>query len=483
MTFEQLIKDIPYIKKKGDFSIKISGLQYDSRGDCSGKVFFCLSGDVFNGHDFIDDAVKKGAAGLILEEWKEINSDIPVIQVNNSREVMAKCANTFYGDPSNQMNLIGVTGTNGKTTVSYLVKAIYDACDRKGGLIGTVKCLAGEKVIQIDRTTPESVDLQSILNTMTTTGINDCVMEVSSHSVVMKRISGTVFKTMVFTNLSQDHLDFHEDMENYFNAKKELFDKESQTDVVNVDDEYGKRLFKLSKNAITYGVDSKADFKATDIKLSNNGLEFKLIYPKGEVEIKSYLGGLFNVYNCLAAIASTYATGLEMSQIKKGIESLKIVPGRLQFVKRKPFNVIVDYAHTPDGLLNLLEGVRCFTKGRLITVFGCGGDRDRGKRPKMGHIAMTHSDFSIVTTDNPRSEEPSDIINEIIRNLDNEAYWVEEDRREAISKALKLAKEGDSVIIAGKGHEKYQEIKGKRYPFDDVAVIEEIFGEDVQTNS
>lgn len=471
MTFEELVKDIKYIKGKGDFDTVVSGLQYDSRKDCQNKVFFCLKGELTDGHKYIKNASNKGAAGFVIEDWQNISGNKPVIQVEDGRAAMSKCASNYYQNPSKDMNLTGITGTNGKTTVSYLLNQIYRQKGIKSGLIGTVKCLSGGKQIPIDRTTPESVDLQKILNQMGCEGIKDCVMEVSSHSVSMKRVADIDFKQMVFTNLSQDHLDFHGDMQTYFDVKKQLFDKKGQVDVINSDDKYGKYLLNLSNDSVSYGIDSAADITAKNIYISNKGISFNMSTPEGVIKINSSLGGLFNVYNCLAAAGAALNSDFSLPQIKRGIESLGSVPGRIQFVQRKPFNVIVDYAHTPDGLENLLKSVKDFTKGKLITVFGCGGDRDKGKRPMMGHFAVTLSDFSIVTSDNPRSEDPGEIISQITQGLDNEAYWIEEDRKKAIKKAIELVKESDSVVIAGKGHETHQEINGKKHPFNDVEVV------------
>ena len=470
MVFEDLIKGINSIRKKGDFSQEISGIQYDSRKNCRGKVFICLTGDSFDGHDFAMQAHKKGASGFLVEKWIKIDSK-PIIQVKDSRSAMAKVAINLFEDPSKELDLVGVTGTNGKTTVSYLIDSIYRKADSKSGLIGTVKCISGENEICINRTTPESADLQKIFSQMSYEGVKNCVMEVSSHSVIMKRIQGTHFKALVFTNLSQDHLDFHGNMDEYFKAKKRLFNKKGQIDVINIDDEHGKELLKISDNNVTYGIESDVDYRAKNIKMTNEGITFTLKTPNGKKLIQSSLGGKFNVYNCLAAAAVTREMGFELDQIKRGIKALSSVDGRMQFVQRRPFNVIVDYAHTPDGLNNLLETINDFTKGKTITVFGCGGDRDKGKRSKMGKVASVLSDFVIVTSDNPRSEEPSIIINEIVKDIDNQPYWIEENRKDAIARAIEIAKPNDSVVIAGKGHEDYQEIKEKKYPFNDVKVV------------
>jgi UDP-N-acetylmuramoyl-L-alanyl-D-glutamate--2,6-diaminopimelate ligase len=446
--------------------VEISGLAYSSQSATPGALFFCVPGFRSDGHDFAPDAVARGAAALVTERRLELG--VPEIVVDDVRAAMGPAAARFYGDPTAELEVVGITGTNGKTTTAYLVRHLLAAAGRQTGLLGTVKRVVGGVEEEVERTTPEAIDLQETFRRMRDAGDQAVAMEVSSHALELGRVAGIRFACRVFTNLTQDHLDFHETMEAYFAAKRRLFE-EPGLSVVNVDDAYGRRIA-AEVEAVTFGVESDADYRARDIDFDVNGSRFTLETPDGELRIESPLAGLFNVENVLGAIAAVRSLGVE--EISLG--GFGRVPGRFEAVDEgQDFGVLVDYAHTPDSLENVLRAARELARGRLRVVFGAGGDRDRGKRPLMGDAARRLADRVLVTSDNPRGEEPEAIIDEVMEGAGPDAER-EVDRRRAIARVIEEAEPGDVVVIAGKGHEQGQEFEdGRKEPFDDVTVARE----------
>jgi UDP-N-acetylmuramoyl-L-alanyl-D-glutamate--2,6-diaminopimelate ligase len=443
--------------------VEISGLAYSSQSVTPGALFFCVPGFRSDGHDFAPDAVARGAAALVTE--RRLDLGVPEILVDDVRAAMGPAAARFYGDPTAELEVVGITGTNGKTTTAYLVRHLLEAAGRQTGLLGTVKRVVGGVEEEVERTTPEAIDLQETFRRMRDAGDQAVAMEVSSHALELGRVAGIRFACRVFTNLTQDHLDFHETMEAYFAAKRRLFE-EPGLSVVNVDDEYGRRIA-AEVDAVTFGIENDADYRARDIDFDVNGSRFTLETPDGELRIESPLAGLFNVQNLLGAIAAVRSLGVE----EISLEGFGRVPGRFEAVDEgQDFGVLVDYAHTPDSLENVLRAARELARGRLHVVFGAGGDRDRGKRPLMGDAARRLADRVLVTSDNPRSEEPEAIIDEVMEGAGPEAER-EVDRRRAIARVIEEAEPGDVVVIAGKGHEQGQEFEnGRKEPFDDCSV-------------
>ena len=469
-------------------SVPISGLSYDSRAVAAGHLFFCIPGTVSDGHRYAGDAAAAGAAALVVE--RRLDLDIPQVVSTDARRAMGRIASAWYGGPGDDLLLLGVTGTNGKTTTAYLLESILRAAGHTTGLIGTVETrIAGRSKPGV-RTTPESVDLQATLAEMRDAQVTAAAMEVTSHALVLHRVEGLRFDAASFTNLSQDHLDFHEGMEDYFAAKSSLFVPERlQRGAVNVDDPYGRKLLEAtSVPSLSFGLLGDADVRATKIEERPGGTSFVLQVEGGgpaETEITTTLVGGFNVLNCLAAATTALQAGIDVAAIRDGLAALAAVPGRFEAVDAgQPFAVVVDYAHTPDSLDNVLREARRMadqTGGRSICVFGCGGDRDRGKRPLMGAVAAIRADVVVVTSDNPRSEDPHAIIDQILEGIVAERAGgpdvVEADRREAIRAALSAARAGDVVVIAGKGHETGQEFADRTIPFDDREVARELLEE------
>ena len=455
--------------------VEISGLAYDNRTVRAGTLFFCVRGFTRDGHDFAADAVARGAAALVVDHPLQALA-IPQVLVADVRAAMAPAAAAFYRHPTARLRVAGVTGTNGKTTTVYLLRALLEDAGIRTGLLGTVISIVGGTQREVQRTTPEAIDLQRTFSEMLDAGDRACVMEVSSHALELARVDAIEFETAVFTNLTQDHLDFHPTMEHYFAAKRSLFTAHNPANsVVNIDDSYGRRLARDLEGSITYSLrDEAASFRAVGVETDLDGSRFVLRTADGERVVRSPLRGRFNVYNVLAALAAADAMGVSLDDAVATIERAGQVPGRFETVDEgQPFAVIVDYAHTPDSLQNVLVGARNLTDGRLHVVFGCGGDRDRGKRPLMGEIAARLADRVIVTSDNPRSEDPEAIIGEILAGIDRQVE-ANPDRRAAIRDAIETAREGDVVVIAGKGHEQGQEFEhGRKLPFDDVSVARE----------
>lgn len=449
--------------------VEVSGISYNSKLTKCGDVFVAITGFQTDGHKYIPSAVENGAVCVVCERPQE-NIGVPCVIVENSRKALAEMSCNFYDNPTKKFNLIGVTGTNGKTTVTYLVKAILEANGEKVGLMGTNKNMIGDKEYHTERTTPESLELQQFFSDMVKEECTYGIMEVSSHSLELCRVWGCNYKVGAFTNLTQDHLDFHGDMENYFLAKSKLFDM-CDTGIVNADDMYGARLCE-KENCISYGI-KNGKLMAENIEYGDKGVKFDC----DGMRISLGIPGVFSVYNALTAIGICKACGIADDVIEKALNSAKGVKGRAEIVDcGKDFTLLIDYAHTPDGLENILESVKKFAKGRVVAVFGCGGDRDKTKRPKMGRVAGRIADFCIVTSDNPRSEEPDAIIRDILEGMNDAIaeYVVIENRRDAIEYAIKHARKDDVVVLAGKGHEDYQILKNETIHFDEREVIRDI---------
>ena len=448
--------------------VDVRDLAYDSRRVQDGTLFFCVPGAVADGHDHAAAAVAAGACALIVE--RELPLPVPQIVVDSCRAAMGPIADVFFGRPSERLLVLGVTGTNGKTTTAYLQHAILAAAGHTAGLLGTIERRIGGVAEPAQRTTSEAIDLQRDLRRMLDAGDTACAMEVSSHALDQQRVAGVRFAAAAFTNLTQDHLDYHADMEAYFAAKALLFDGRCPT-AANADDAYGRRLpADLRFGLATPG----AEVRAEDVRYGAHGTAFRLRTPWGDAEVATRLVGRFNVENALAAVSSAGLAGVPLAAIVTGLEGVAGVPGRLEVVSGdRPFAVIVDYAHTADALENVLRALRPLATGRLIVVFGCGGDRDRGKRPTMARVACALADEVIITTDNPRSEDPLAIITEVAAGADGR-HAVEPDRRRAIERAIAAAAPGDVVLIAGKGHEQGQDVAGSITPFDDRVVACEV---------
>jgi UDP-N-acetylmuramoyl-L-alanyl-D-glutamate--2,6-diaminopimelate ligase len=456
---------------EGAPAVEISGLAYSSGSVAPGTLFFCVRGFKADGHDFAPDAVERGAAALVCE--RPLDLGVPEVVVDDVRAAMGPVASRFYGDPTATLRVAGVTGTNGKTTTTYLIRAILEAAGERTGLLGTVTSIVGGAEEPVERTTPEAIDLQRNFRRMLEAGDGACAMEVSSHALELRRTDGIRFATRVFTNLTQDHLDFHPDMEAYFRAKRRLFEGDGPR-IVNADDEYGRRLAEEFPGSTTYAIDRDADYRARDVRFDPGGSEFACDTPDGEVRIVTRLPGLFNVSNALAAAAAARSLGVPLDTVVSALAEAGRVPGRFEPVDEgQPFTALVDYAHTPDSLENVLRAARQITRGRLHVVFGAGGDRDNAKRPLMGRAASALADRVIVTSDNPRSEDPESIVDQIMAGTGPEAER-EVDRRRAIELAVATAEPGDVVVVAGKGHEQGQEFEGgRKEPFDDVTVVRE----------
>ncbi|MBU3176375.1 UDP-N-acetylmuramoyl-L-alanyl-D-glutamate--2,6-diaminopimelate ligase [Clostridium estertheticum] len=479
MKLRKIMENINFNLIKGDIDIDIKKIQYDSRKVKKGDVFFAIEGYNLDGHKYIQSAINNGAVAVVCQKDIEDGLDIVVIKVEDARRTLAISAANYYENPSRSMKMIGITGTNGKTTSAFMIKAILEQSGYKVGLIGTIANFIGKKKIHTERTTPESLELHELFKEMVDSNVDYCVMEVSSHSLSLDRVYGIEFCESIFTNLTQDHLDFHKTFENYFNAKLKLF-KLSKTSVINIDDEYGAKAYNLIKNSkLSFALNHTADIMASNIKMHSRGSKFTLKYKESSFDIELNIPGNYNVYNALGCIAVCLNQGIEIPVIKKALQKVQ-VPGRCELVENNHnlgFEIILDYAHTPDGLENILETAREFTKGKLISVYGCGGDRDKTKRPIMGRIGTNLSDFSFITSDNPRTEDPLEIIKDVVRGIEKNNFEIIENRREAIKRAIESATTGDIIVIAGKGHEDYQILKDKTIHFDEREVISEILKE------
>ncbi len=470
-TIDSIAMRLPELLGDGPADVEITGLAYDNRQVRPGTLFFCVPGFTRDGHDFAADAVARGAAALVVA--RDLGSGVPEVRVDDVRAAMAKAAARFHGDPTAALPVVGITGTNGKTTSAFIVRSLLEARGIQCGLLGTIKTVVGGRDVPSVRTTPEAIDLQATFAAMRAGGDRACAMEISSHALELRRADGIHVAVAVFTNLTQDHLDFHPDMEAYFRAKRRLFaDLAPRTRIANVDDPSGRRLADEFPDTVRIGIDAEdAHWRATDVRSGVAGSCFKLRAPEGEWAVETPLPGRFNVLNVLGALAACRALGVPADELVAAASSAGRVPGRFEPVDEgQSFAVLVDYAHTPDSLENVLAAAAELARGRVIVVFGAGGDRDRGMRPLMGEIATRLADVAIVTSDNPRSEDPEAIVAEILAGAGPGAE-VEVDRRAAIERAVGCAREGDVVVIAGKGHEPGQEFAGgRKEPFDDVTV-------------
>ena len=480
MQLKTLAGAIPVRQVIGPLDRAVESIAYDSRRVQRNGLFVALRGEKNDGHEFIGQAIENGAS-VIVAEREEKNPRATCLLVENTRTALADLAATFYGLPARRLKLAAVTGTNGKTTTTFLIKHICEKAGLRCGLIGTVRYEIGERVLPAARTTPESLDLQELLAQIANAGCRAAAMEVSSHALTQERVRGLEWDVAVFTNLTQDHLDYHGTMENYFESKAKLFvqlaqqqKKRKPVAVVNMDDHYGEQLLdKIGKkiSVITFGMGVRADFRASNYRMEFGGTSYQLDARGKSYLVRLPLIGRFNVANSMAALAAANALGLNLREAVLSLGKSPQVPGRLEMVpaKRK-FQVFVDYAHTPDALLNVLKTLRQLEPGRLIVVFGCGGDRDRQKRPLMGRIADQNADYSIITSDNPRKEDPNAIISEIEKGFGSDRYEKVAGRAEAIARAIALAQPRDIILIAGKGHETYQEFADHTVPFDDIQV-------------
>lgn len=469
----------------GDQDPDVLDVTSDSREVGPGSLFVAIRGEHCDGHSFLQEALSRGAVGAVVEDHIMQVPPAPLVKVPNTRRALALLASRFFHYPSRRLQVVGITGTNGKTTTSYLCRDILESGGVKAGLVGTTGYFLGEEFLPSTHTTPDAVELQRLLARMVTKGFQGVVMEVSSHALSQERVSGCFFDSVIFTNMTHDHLDFHKDFEDYFQAKLKLFTelmlnspKRGQA-IVNIDDPWGRKIMPIiTIDSLTYSVGSPADLQAEKVHIGQEGISFIARTPLGEMPVRSPLMGRYNVSNILAAIGAGIVHRVPPDAILRGIWETKKVPGRFERIDEgQPFLVLVDYAHTEDALSRLLRAVSEVVSGRIITLFGCGGNRDRIKRPKMGQVAVRLSDTVIITSDNPRYEDPMQIIHEIEEGVREEAtgkeYHVILEREEAIEKALSLAKQGDAVVIAGKGHEEYQVIRDRRIPYDDRQVARE----------
>nr|WP_046175475.1 UDP-N-acetylmuramoyl-L-alanyl-D-glutamate--2,6-diaminopimelate ligase [Domibacillus indicus] len=475
MDLSTVLAALPFYQQDKEGNPAITSIENDHRLIQEGSLFICIKGFTFDGHEAAEEAVRKGAAAIVAE--RPVNVSVPVIYVSDTKRAMAYLAAHFYQYPTEGFHLIGITGTNGKTTTSHLIEQILQTHGETTGLIGTMYIKIGDETIETKNTTPESLTLQKTFSKMKQAGVTSAVMEVSSHALQEGRTNGTAFNVAVFTNLTQDHLDFHKTMEEYRAAKGLLFARLGNLfyagrpafAVLNADDAASSIYQSMTAaHVVTYGIDNKADVKAENVRLTSEGTAFTVKYPGGTVSVQSKLAGRFNVYNMIAAFAAGFVSGINPETIRKALESVAGVAGRFELVPNKQdISVIVDYAHTPDSLVNVLETIRPLAKGRVTVVVGCGGDRDKTKRPLMAQAACRYADQAIFTSDNPRSENPAAILADMESGVPDEQYLVIEDRKKAIFKAIEDARPGDAVVIAGKGHETYQIIGQNVLHFDD----------------
>lgn len=488
MKLKEMLVGLEGLKAKGDLNIEIAGLERDSREIKEGYLFVAIKGFEVDGHGFIEKAIENGASAIAIEEGCDIKGisipdNITIIMAKNTRELLAICSSNFYDNPSRKFKLIGVTGTKGKTTTTFMIKEIFEKAGKKVGLIGTIATyMNGKKVKDSDRTTPESLELQRDFAKMVDNGVEVVVMEVSSQSLKLHRVDGCEFDIVLFTNFSEDHISpkEHPDMKDYFESKLKLF-KMCKTGIVNVDDLYGAKIPDMfpESDITTYGIDNYAKLLAKDITITNSYVDFKVKITDRNERVKTCIPGRFSVYNSLAAICVSQKFGVSPEVVKEALLEVR-VPGRSELVNnKKEIPIMIDYAHSPESLENILQAVKGYTRGRVICVFGCGGDRDSGKRPIMGEISGRIADFTFITSDNPRTEDPQKIVEQIEEGMKKTKgkYEVIVDRTEAIKKAIKMANKRDIIVLAGKGHEPYQEINGVKHPYDERIIVNEIMDE------
>lgn len=482
MKLSLLIADMPYLlDTRGSMETEIAALAVNSREKTEKGLFFCIPGARFDAHDYAPQAIGNGCVALVVERYLEVN--VPQIRVSNVRAAMSRMAAAFYGHPARSMKLVGITGTKGKTTTTYMLKAILEKAGHKCGLIGTTGNMIGDRVLEGSLTTPDPIDLQKALRMMADEGVEYVTMEVSAHAIDMYRLDGLTFEVGCYSNLSQDHLDYFHTMEHYFETKKRFFTEGAVRNAcLNADEETSADILKdLTIPHLTYGICAAADLYARDIEITEDGVGFELqLQGMHHMQISLRMTGMFNVYNAMAAASCAMVLGISAEGIRQGLESVLSVPGRIEMLPTNtPYRVILDYSHVPDALKNILTTVRQFAKARVIVLFGCGGDRDQGKRPMMGEIAGQLADFSILTSDNPRTEDPMKILDAIEEGIKPTGgrYVVIENRREAIRYAMQHAEANDILVLAGKGHETYQEINGVKHPFDEKIVVQELLEE------
>ena len=474
----EIIKGIEAQASSGNSQIIVRGMSMDSRRVQPGDLYACVPGFQVDGHDFALNAIASGAVALVVERFLPLN--VPQVKVFNVRQVLGPLAATVYDHPSKQLELVGVTGTNGKTTITYLIEKIGTKHGKKVGLIGTLGSRIDGREIPGERTTPEAIEIQKLLGEMVAEGVSLAVMEVSSHAMDLGRVSGCEFDAGIFTNLTQDHLDYHKTIADYLYTKSSLFSnlkgkKQPKISILNGDDSSFKMLSQASAApVVSYGINNEVDYRAENVEVTSEGVRFVVRFRESRQDIQYSTPGVFSVYNALAAFVWGVERGYNPVTVAEALAEISGVPGRFESIRLgQPFQVIVDYAHTPNGLENVGQTARGFTKGRLITVFGCGGDRDRGKRPLMAEAASEWSDFVIVTSDNPRTEDPDQIIKEVLIGISGVDHVALRDRREAIWSACRMARPGDTILIAGKGHETYQIFGTEAHPFDDREVARE----------
>lgn len=483
MKLGKLVRSVPC--EVADPALEITSLAYDSRRVERGGLFFALQGEKADGYEFVEQALERGALAIASERPAPPEWPTRWVRVPNARRALAEAARTFYGTPDSRLQLVGITGTNGKTTTAFLLHSIFQAAGLRPGLFGTIEHRVGHRALTALNTTPESLDLFAYFNDLVSASAKAAVMEVSSHALAQERVWGIHFSAAVFTNLTRDHLDYHRDFEHYFAAKRRLFEgvgaPPPELAVFNLDDPWSERLLTLPyKRYVTYGINSQAQVRPGSFSQNLSGIRGTLTTPLGKLEFESSMIGRANLQNILAAAATAEGLGIPAEAIRQGIAQLKSVPGRFEQIDEgQPFLVVVDYAHTDDALRNVMKTARELTRNRLIVVFGCGGDRDRAKRPLMGEAAGSLSDLAVLTSDNPRSEDPLRIMSDVMVGLQkaNRPYVAEVDRAAAIRKALTEAGDGDTVLITGKGHEGYQVLKDTTVPFDDRQVVRRLLRE------
>ncbi len=476
MKLSDCISQLKYECRGND--VEVTSLEMDSRKVNPGALFFCIPGGNVDGHDFASDVQKKGASALIVDHWLDVS--LPQVKVDDVREAMSLVAETFFDYPTEKLKMIAVTGTNGKTSTTYMVKTIAEACGKKVGLMGTIANYIGSEKIETDMTTPDPIALQSLLAQMVEANVDWVVMEASAHALYLRKLKGIRYDISIFSNLTEDHLDFFETMERYYQAKTLLFTNEmTDKSIINIDDDYGKRLFaETETTCVSYSAKQQADYQADNIISDVSGVRYDAVYNGQKYHVSVDIPGEFTVYNTMAAIAACIEMGLDPKQVIESIGVLHSVPGRCESLNTMGhgFGIILDYAHTPDAIENILTTVRRFTRNRLIILFGCGGNRDKKKRPIMGEMAARYADYCIVTSDNPRFEEPEDIIDDILPGVEAHTtpYKTIVDRIEAIRFGLDLAQDGDVLVLAGKGHETYQDVKGVKHHFDEKEIVQQL---------
>ena len=487
MKLSKILVGLENLKAKGDLDIDITGLESNSKNVKEGYLFIAIKGFSVDGHDYINNAIEAGAKAIMVQEGCDLKkiklpSDVTLIMAKDTRHALAICSCNFYDNPSRKFRLIGVTGTKGKTTTTFMIKEILEKAGYKVGLIGTIATyINGKMVSESSRTTPESIELQKIFAQMVEAGVEYVVMEVSSQSLKLHRVDGCDFNIAVFTNFSEDHISAneHPDMKDYFESKLKLF-KMCDNGIINVDDLQVSKIPKLfpESNILTYGIDNYCEVLAKDVTITNSYVDFRVKVSDRNERVKVSIPGRFSVYNALAAICVAKKVGISSDKVIEALAQIR-VPGRSEMVEnKKEIPIMIDYAHSPESLQNILSAVKSYTRGKVISVFGCGGDRDKAKRPIMGEISGRIADFTFITSDNPRTEKPEEIVAEIEKGIKKTKgnYKVVVDRTEAIKEAIAMATKLDIIVLAGKGHEPYQEINGEKLPYDERIIVKEIIG-------